>query len=77
MGINYYLCRMLSMGERNLTEAEKNEFHLSVAKLGYTEAQEEYEMCRSTPLGRLIGQREVPILKRAKEIIDALGYKLQ
>ena len=74
---NYYLCRVVSLGERSLTDAEKNDFHLSVARVTYAEAVAEYELRLETPLGRLVGQRELPILKRAKEIIDTLGYKLQ
>ena len=35
-------------------------------------ALEEYEKCSCTQLGRLIANRELPVLKRAKEILDDL-----
>ena len=68
---NYYLCRVISLGEKHLTEDEANRFHLSTLILPYDEALREYERCMTSPLGRLIGNREMPILKRAKEIIDS------
>ena len=33
--------------------------------MSYQEALKEYEQCRYTKLGRLIAQREIPILKKA------------
>jgi 8-oxo-dGTP pyrophosphatase MutT (NUDIX family) len=67
---NYYLCRATSFGEKHMTEDEIHHFHLSTLKLTYEEALSEYDRCRTTSLGRIIGNREVPILKKAKEIID-------
>lgn len=67
---NYYLCKIISLGEKHMTYDEINAFHLSTLKLTYCEALNEYERCMSTKLGRLIGNREMPILKRAKEILD-------
>lgn len=67
---NYYLCRILSLGETHMTEDEIHQFHLSTLKLTYDEAVSEYEKRRETPLGRIICNRELPILKRAKEILD-------
>lgn len=67
---NYYLCRAKSFGEKHMTEDEINSFHLSTLKLTYEEAVSEYEKRRETPLGRIICNRELPILKRAKEILD-------
>ena len=67
---NYYLCRAVSFGEKHMTEDEIHSFHLSTLKLTYEEAVAEYERCRQTPLGRIICNRELPILKRAKEILD-------
>lgn len=69
---NYYLCRAVSFGDTHMTEDEIHSFHLSTLKLTYEEAVDEYERCRQTPLGRIIGNRELPILKRAKEIINAM-----
>ena len=69
---NYYLCRAISFGEKHMTEDEIHHFHLSTLKLTYDEAMEKYEKCKSTPLGRLIGNREMPILKEAKRILDEI-----
>lgn len=67
---HYFLCRLRSLGERNLTPDERNEFHLSTLRLRYEEAVAEYERRCCTPLGRLIAQRELPVLKRAKELLE-------
>ena len=67
---NYYLCKVISFGETHMTEDEINSFHLSKVKLTYEEAVAEYEKCRETPIGRIVCNRELPILKRAKEILD-------
>lgn len=67
---NYYLCRALSFGEKHMTEDEIHQFHLSTLKLTYSEAVAEYEKGREKPIGRIVYNRELPILQRAKEIID-------
>ena len=69
----YFLCRALSFGDRHLTEDEREQFHLSTLKLGYDEAVGEYERRACTPLGRLIANRELPVLRRAKEILEKAG----
>lgn len=66
---NYYLCRAKSFGETDLTQQELEDYHLTTLKLTYEEAVAEYEECRKTPLGRLIANRELPVLIRAKEIL--------
>ena len=66
---NYYLCRALSFGEKHLMPDEINDFHLSTLKLTYEEAAAEYERCRESKIGRLIANREIPVLKKAKEIL--------
>ena len=67
---NYYLCRAKSFGETNLTQQEMEDYHLTTLKLTFDEAVAEYEECRKTPLGRLIANRELPVLNRAKEILE-------
>jgi 8-oxo-dGTP pyrophosphatase MutT (NUDIX family) len=67
---NYYLCKVASFGEKNLTKDEIESFHLSTLKLTFEEAVKEYEKCSTTRLGRLVANRELPILRRAKEIMD-------
>ena len=67
---NYYLCRAVSFGQKHMTEDEIHQFHLSTLKISYEEAIAEYEKRRETSLGRIICNRELPILLRAKEILD-------
>lgn len=67
---HYYLCRLQSVGQKHLTEDEQEQFHLSTLKLRYDEAIEEYERRATTRIGRLIAQRELPILHRAGELLS-------
>ena len=69
---HYYLCRLLSLGENALTEDERERFHLAPLALPYEEAVKEYERCKHTRLGRLIAARELPILHRAKKMMDSI-----
>ncbi len=69
---NYYLCKIKSFGDKHLTEDEKNLFHISTLKLTYEQAIKEYQACSNTKIGRLVANRELPILYRAKEITDSL-----
>ena len=73
---NYYLCRAISFGSNHLTEDEAKHFHLSTLRVTYDEAVAEYEKRASTPLGRLIANRELPILRHAKAILDSLQQKI-
>lgn len=66
---NYYLCKVKSFGNKHLMKDEIEDFHLSTLKLKYEDALAEYQKCRNTPLGRLIANREIPVLKRARHII--------
>ncbi len=73
---NYFLCRIRAFGDRHLNRDEIEDFHLSTLKLTYEEAVSEYEKRRDTALGRLIANRELPVLIRAGEILsrmDAAG----
>lgn len=67
---NYYLCKVVSFGEKNLMQDEIEEFHLSTLKLAYEEAIDEYERCACTKIGRLVANRELPILRQARKILD-------
>ena len=69
---NFYLCRATSFGEKNLTEDEIEHFHLSTLRLTYDEAIKEYEANLDSRLGRIIRNRELPMLIRAGEIIERL-----
>ena len=70
---NYFLCRVLSFGDKHMTQDEIEDFHLSTLKLTYEDALCEYEKRRETPIGRLIANRELPVLRKAKEIMDESG----
>ena len=67
---NYFLCKVQSFGEKNLTQDEIDSFHLSTLKLTYEEAVHEYENRKNTRLGTLVANRELPVLIRAKEIME-------
>lgn len=69
---NYYLCKVCSFGERSLTKAEMDDFHLCTLKFNYNDAVSAYKEYSGTRLGKLIVNRELPILKRAKEIINII-----
>ena len=70
---NYYLCRARSFGDKHLTRDEIDCFHLSTLRLSYDEAAAEYGRCADSPLGRLVRQRELPVLIRAKALLDTLS----
>ena len=68
---HYYLCKAQSWGEKCMTQDEIERFHLTTLKLSYEDAVSEYEKCADGKLGRLIANRELPIVRRAKELLDA------
>ena len=70
---NYFLCRAVSFGDKHLTPEEIKDFHLSTLKMTFDEAVAEYEKRMDSRLGRVICNRELPVLKRAKEILDKEG----
>lgn len=67
---NYFLCKIVSFGEKHLTQAEIEDFHLSTLKLTYEEAVDAYKKQTSTKLEQLITNRELPILKQTEELIS-------
>ncbi len=67
---HYFLCRVLSFGDKHMTEDEIESFHLSTLKLDFDAAAAEYERRACTPLGRLIANRELPVLRRARELLE-------
>lgn len=70
---NYYLCRIRSFGEKHLTPDEIECFHLSTLRLSFENAAAEYERCADSRLGRLVRQRELPVLMRAKTLLAERG----
>lgn len=69
---NYFLCKVKSFGDKKLTKEEMDDFHLSTLRLSYEEACKEYEYRSNSKLGKLISNRELPVLHRAKEILDKM-----
>ena len=67
---HYFLGKVKSFGENHLTKDEKEKFHLNMTKITYEEAIKEYEKIKDNKLGKLIYQREIPILERAMEILE-------
>ena len=47
-----------------------NSFHLSTLKLSYEEAVKEYKDRANTKIGKLVANRELPVLYRAREILQ-------
>lgn len=68
---NYFLCKIISWGDKDLTEDEIKQFHLSTLKMTYEEAVKEYEFRSTTRLGKLVANRELPVLHSAKNILDS------
>lgn len=71
---NYYLCRLKSLGENALTQDEAEKYHLSMLKVTYGQAVKEYKRCSETRLGRLIANRELPVLEWAWKYITENDY---
>ena len=69
---HYFLCKARSFGQKHLTQDEIETFHLSTLVLRFEEAVAEYEVRSKTPLGSLLYNREFPILRHAKEVLDNL-----
>lgn len=67
---NYFLCKVRSFGEKHLTKDEIEDFHLQTMRLTYEEALAEYEKNREYLFGRLVANREVPVLQWAKQWIE-------
>lgn len=70
---NFFLCKVVSFGNTHLTDDEIECFHLSTLKLTYEQALAEYKLRSNTKLGALVAQRELPILQRAKVLLDKLA----
>ena len=70
---SYYLCRTLTLGEAHMTEDEKKLYHLSPVSLTCEEAVEAYERGRETKIGRLVANRELPVLQLAKQALDTIN----
>ncbi len=67
---HYFLCKIKAFGEKQLTKDEREKFQLSTLNLTLDEALEEYRKCSDSKLGRLLSNRETPILERAKALME-------
>ena len=67
---HYFLAKVKSFGKNHLTKDEKENFHLKMIKLTYGESLLEYEKMKTDRLGRLIYQREIPILEQVFKILE-------
>lgn len=72
---HYYLCRVISFGEKNMTQDEIHQYRLSTLKLRYEDAVKEYLRCSQTKLGNLLKNRELPVLLQAKKMLEDVGIK--
>ena len=70
---HYFLCRVRAFGDKHMTQDEIVCFHLSTLRLRCEDAVREYERCSDSRLGRLLRQRELPVLQRAKELLETLS----
>ena len=66
---NYFLCKAVSFGDKNLTEDEIESFHLSTLRLSFDEAVAEYIKCAESKIGKLIAARELPVLDAVRSIL--------
>ena len=64
------LHKILYTLEQELLDYEKNDLQMKVLTLGYEEAVKLYERQTDKKLGRLLTNRELPILKVAKRWLE-------
>lgn len=67
----YYLCRIIGKAEQHLQEDEKIRIN-KIIFVSINEAIKLYEDMQNVLVGKLVKQRELPILKLAKEKISQL-----
>ena len=67
---NYFLCKLKTIGKSHMTKDEIDKWHLSMVKMNINSSIKEYEKNRNTKIGRLVYNREVPILLKVKEILS-------
>jgi len=67
---DYYLVKVTGHGERNLTQDEIKKWHLTDIRLSYLYAESIYKEMVSSKLSLLVSNRELPVLIKAKQVID-------
>ena len=70
---HYYLCHVLAFEKTHMTDDEREQFHLQPVRRSAEEAEREYRKAMRYPLGRLIAQRELPVLEHACRIMKKCG----
>lgn len=70
---HYFLVRRLKDVPNHLEKDEINDFHLKRVKFLYEDAIKEYDKFKDEKLGKLIYNREKPVLDLAKDIADSYG----
>ena len=73
---HYYLAHIKSLGENHWTNYEKTLFE-GVRFLNIDDAIKAYESFRDLPVNNIVKNRELPILKIAKQRLDLLKEKKQ
>lgn len=69
---HYFLCKATAFSDKNLTKDEIECFHLSTLKLTYEQAVNEYKKRSAAKIGKLIANRELPVLRHAKTLLNKL-----
>lgn len=68
---HYFLCKLKTLTKPKRTLQEIEDFHLSSWKLDIKSALKEYERASTSKLGKLLSNREVPVLNMAFEILNS------
>ncbi|MBR4457187.1 MAG: NUDIX hydrolase [Solobacterium sp.] len=74
---HYYLVHARSFGKTHMTADEIDCFHLSALRLTLAEAEKMYHNAMRFPLGRLLANRELPVLHHAAEWMKQAGLNLK
>ena len=74
---HYYLVHAISFGNTHMTRDEIDCFHLSALRLTLAETEEMYHNAMRFPLGKLIANRELPVLHHAAEWMKHAGLNLK
>lgn len=70
---HYFLVRKIGDIQNNLMDDEMNVFHLTKARVSLEEAQKVYEGNKNLKLGKLLYQREMPVIDLAMKVIGSYG----
>lgn len=67
---DYFLVKVTKKKDRHMTEDEISKWHLEPIRLTFDEAVARYEKMKDTKLGRLVSQRELPVIFKAKQTLE-------